>query len=307
MMITKKVDECTFYPTMTIKGGTNQACAACKYQRRKCAKDCALAPHFPPDQPKLFQNAHRLYGVANIMKILKQVHPEKREEAMRSIIYESNMCAKFPVTGCMGIINQLTCQLQQAQEELRYVRTHLAICKDQCQYRMPSSPQHYSCPSSQLQLGIPTNADVAALTLYQQHQYPYQYASGGSGGTPWVANEYLANGLNGVYIDENDNMVKPLRFQHPYYDDNNVEQLMAIQSNLVPSQAFPIHQEMDVPHDYDDIPFDTIADDRQSYIESKEACESSAESSFKGTQSIEHVSQNDLKSAAACFSLTSVK
>ncbi|KAH0973758.1 hypothetical protein GBA52_025914 [Prunus armeniaca] len=227
---------------------------------------------------------------------------------MRSIIYESNMRAKFPVTGCMGIINQLNFQLQQAIEELRYVRTHLAICKDQCQYRIPPSPPHYSsCPSSQLQLGMPSNNDAsAALTIYQ-HQYQYASAGGGAAGMSFLANEYLANGLSAVYIDDND-VVKPLRVQHSYYSDNNVDQLMAVQSNLVSSQAFPIHQEMDVPHDYDDIPFDTIADDRQSYIESKEACESSAESSFKGTtQSIEHVSQNDLKSAAACFSLTSVK
>ncbi|BFG26746.1 hypothetical protein CerSpe_130200 [Prunus speciosa] len=307
-MIIKTIDECTFYPTMTIKGGTSQACAACKYQRRRCAKDCPLSPHFPADQPKMFQNAHRLYGVSNIMKIRKQVHPEQQNEAMRSIIYESNMRAKFPVTGCMGIINQLNFQLQQAIEELRYVRTHLALCKDQCQYRIPPSPPHYSsCPSSQLQLGMPSNNDAsAALTIYQ-HQYQYASAGGGAAAMSFVANEYLANGLSAVYIDDND-MVKPLRVQNPYYSDNNVDQLMAVQSNLVSPQAFPIHQEMDVPHDYDDIPFDTIADDRQSYIESKEACESSAESSFKGTtQSIEHVSQNDLKSAAACFSLTSVK
>ncbi|KAM5581483.1 LOB domain-containing protein 27-like [Rosa sericea] len=305
-MIIKTVDECSYFPTMTIKGGTSQACAACKYQRRRCTKDCDLAPHFPADQPKMFQNAHRLYGVSNIMKILKQTHPEQKEEAMRSIIYESNMRAKFPVTGCMGIINQLTFQLQQAFDELRYVRSHLAICRDQCQYQY-NSP---SCPSSQLQLGIQTN-DHEALQLYQQQYQYHQYnsaagSSAGGGGIALMANEYLANGINGVYIDDNDSVVKPLRVQQFYYGNNNVD-AVAVQHNLMTSQGFPIQQEMDVPHDYDDIPFDTIADDRQSYIDSKEACESSAESAFKGTttQSLEHVSQNDLKSAAACFSLTS--
>lgn len=273
-MIIKTVDECSFFPTMTIKGGTSQACAACKYQRRRCIKDCDLAPHFPADQPKMFQNAHRLYGVSNIMKILRQTHPEQKEEAMRSIIYESNMRAKFPVTGCMGIINQLNFQLQQALEELRYVRTHLAICRDQCQYQY-NSP---SCPSSQLQLGIQTN-DHEALQLYQQQYQYHQYnsaagSSAGGGGMSLMANEYLANGINGVYIDENDSVVKPLRVQQFYYGNNNVDAAVAVQHNLMTPQGFPIQQEMDVPHDYDDIPFDTIADDRQSYIESKEACES---------------------------------
>ncbi|KAL6139688.1 hypothetical protein ACLB2K_057990 [Fragaria x ananassa] len=300
-MIIKIVDECAYFTTMTIKGGTSQACAACKYQRRRCTKDCKLAPHFPADQLKQFQNAHRLYGVSNIMKILKQTGPGKKEEAMRSVIYESNMRAKFPVTGCMGIINQLTFQLQQAYEELRYVRSHLAICRDQCQYQY-NSP---TCPSSQLQLGLQTN-DHEALQLYQQQYQYHQYNSdaGSSGGGGGGMEEYLANGINGIYIDDNDSVVKPLRVQQFYYGNNNVD-AVAVQHSLMTSQGFPIQQEMDVPHDYDDIPFDTIADDRQSYIESKEACESSAESPFKGTQSLEHVSQNDLKSAAAFFSLTS--
>ncbi|PQQ06735.1 LOB domain-containing protein 27-like [Prunus yedoensis var. nudiflora] len=274
---------------MTIKGGTSQACAACKYQRRRCAKDCPLSPHFPADQPKMFQNAHRLYGVSNIMKIRKQVHPEQQNEAMRSIIYESNMRAKFPPSRSSVTSEHIS----------HFARTNANI------ESLP--PPHYTMSSSQLQLGMPSNNDAsAALTIYQ-HQYQYASAGGAAAAMSFVANEYLANGLSAVYIDDND-MVKPLRVQNPYYSDNNVDQLMAVQSNLVSPQTFPIHQEMDVPHDYDDIPFDTIADDRQSYIESKEACESSAESSFKGTtQSIEHVSQNDLKSAAACFSLTSVK
>ncbi|KAK9278208.1 hypothetical protein L1049_027769 [Liquidambar formosana] len=60
--------------------------------------------------------------------------------------------------------------------------------------------------------------------------------------------------------------------------------------------------------DYDEIhPFFDTIDDRQSYIDSKEAYESSSESSLKDTtQSLEHVAENELKSAAACFSLTSV-
>ena len=63
----------------------------------------------------------------------------------------------------------------------------------------------------------------------------------------------------------------------------------AVQHNLMTSQGFPIQQKLDVPHDYDDIRFDTIANDRQSYIESKEVCESSVESAFKVMQSLEHV------------------
>ncbi|CAA2980410.1 LOB domain-containing 27-like [Olea europaea subsp. europaea] len=60
--------------------------------------------------------------------------------------------------------------------------------------------------------------------------------------------------------------------------------------------------------DYDEIhQFFDIIDDRQSYVDSKEAYESSSESSMKDTRhSIELMAENELKSAAACFSLTNV-
>nr|CAD1818355.1 unnamed protein product [Ananas comosus var. bracteatus] len=63
---------------MMAKGGTSRpACAACKHQRRKCTADCPLALYFPADQPKQFQNAHRLFGVSNILRILKDLDPSR--------------------------------------------------------------------------------------------------------------------------------------------------------------------------------------------------------------------------------------
>ncbi|KAJ7970942.1 LOB domain-containing protein 2-like [Quillaja saponaria] len=239
----------------------------------------------------MFENAHRLFGVSNIMKILKQVHPEQREEAMKSIIYESNMRARFPVHGCWGIIKQYELQLQQTVEELHFVNTNIAFYKEHCHYQIPSSPED-------LQLGIPN----AGLPIYQQH---LQNNGGGIG----MSNDFLMgnNNSNGVYIEGDDNLVKPLTVQYPYYNNNNNVNPMAntvgVQSNVIASQEFPIQQEMEVSPDYDEIPFDPIADDRQSYIESKEVCESSAESAFKD---IEHISKHELKSAAACFSLTTL-
>lgn len=106
-----------FMSQMTLT--TKSACAACKYQRRKCAKDCPLSPFFPAEEFESFQYAHCLFGVSNIMKILKQVHPVDREKAMRSVKYESEMWAKFPNTGCYGIVQQLQLRIQEATGELQ--------------------------------------------------------------------------------------------------------------------------------------------------------------------------------------------
>uniref|UniRef100_A0A7N2KZZ3 LOB domain-containing protein n=2 Tax=Quercus lobata TaxID=97700 RepID=A0A7N2KZZ3_QUELO len=139
-----------FISQMTLT--TKSACAACKYQRRKCEKDCPLAPFFPAEEFKSFQYAHRLFGVSNIMKILKQVHPADREKAMRSVKYESKMWAKFPNTGCYGIVQQLQLQLQEATGELQSLLPDLVRIY-----------KHYS-PPSQLPL------DITYLKSQWQHQ-----------------------------------------------------------------------------------------------------------------------------------------
>ena len=47
----------------------NRACAACKYQRKKCNPDCVLAPYFPADNPQRFVNFHNLFGVSSILQL----------------------------------------------------------------------------------------------------------------------------------------------------------------------------------------------------------------------------------------------
>lgn len=124
---------------MTIKGGTKQACAACKYLRRKCALDCPLARYFPANQQKMFLNAHRLFGVSNIGRILKKVEDDKRDEAMRTIIFEANIRAKDRVHGCWGIICHLQHIIQSAMDEVRLVKAAVAKCREFNQYQVGSS------------------------------------------------------------------------------------------------------------------------------------------------------------------------
>ncbi|WJZ84864.1 hypothetical protein VitviT2T_004442 [Vitis vinifera] len=77
----------------------SQACAACKYQRRKCKPECPLAPFFPSHDKERFRNVHKLFGVANVTKILQEIPPSFREIAMKCIIYDSSARAIAPVGG----------------------------------------------------------------------------------------------------------------------------------------------------------------------------------------------------------------
>lgn len=108
---------------MTVKGGSRPACAACRFQRRRCSPDCPLAPFFPANQPKLFQSVHSLYGVGHILKILSKLPDDvQKEEAMKSIQYESNIRQLHRVHGCYGVIIHLQQKVAESVQELRHVR-----------------------------------------------------------------------------------------------------------------------------------------------------------------------------------------
>ncbi|OIT25165.1 lob domain-containing protein 22 [Nicotiana attenuata] len=122
----------------------SQACAACKYQRRRCAPDCPLAPYFPAERQKDFLNAHKLFGVSNILKVLKNVPPFQKDNAMKALIFEANIRADDPVGGCHQVIQNLHRQinLYQAQLQLVYhqiVRVQEAAIQEQQNFNRMTS------------------------------------------------------------------------------------------------------------------------------------------------------------------------
>ncbi|XP_058223046.1 protein ASYMMETRIC LEAVES 2-like [Rhododendron vialii] len=105
----------------------SQACAACKYQRRRCAPDCPMAPHFPPTQPKNFGNVQKLFGVCNFLKLLRMVQPSQQHAAAKSMVVQANVRAIEPVGGCYQIIRELERQIEQCKAEFELVLGQLAI------------------------------------------------------------------------------------------------------------------------------------------------------------------------------------
>ncbi|KAH7865541.1 hypothetical protein Vadar_008002 [Vaccinium darrowii] len=109
---------------------TTHACAACKYQRKKCAPDCVLAPYFPHHRQRQFLNAHKLFGVKKITKTIENLDdPSKKDQAMRTIVYQSDVRANDPVGGCYRIICELKHQIEYNMVELELVLQQLALCR----------------------------------------------------------------------------------------------------------------------------------------------------------------------------------
>lgn len=243
---------------MTVKGGTSPACAACKYQRRKCSSDCPLAPYFPSNQSKMFQNVHRLFGVSNITKILGNLETkDQKEDAMKSIIYESDMRERFPVYGCSTIICQLRLQLHHALEELRYVYSQLEIYKQQ--FNKPSGSTSYYSSPTHLEFSMYSNTDVSQT--FQPGNEMTNYA---------MNNQFFANENIGFYAESSNTMTRPVLGYDPYCD-MNCNQSITLQAQM---DAYEIQQEREISQDYEDTHFNTTADDRQSYIETKGICDS---------------------------------
>ncbi|KAL6609965.1 hypothetical protein ACP70R_039934 [Stipagrostis hirtigluma subsp. patula] len=107
-------------------GGTGSPCAACKFLRRKCQPDCVFAPYFPPDNPQKFVHVHRVFGASNVTKILNDLHPCQREDAVNSLAYEADMRLRDPVYGCVGIISVLQHRVRLIHQELNRARYELS-------------------------------------------------------------------------------------------------------------------------------------------------------------------------------------
>ncbi|VFQ91880.1 unnamed protein product [Cuscuta campestris] len=93
-------------------------CAACKLLRRKCTPDCIFASYFPPEEPQKFANVHKIFGASNVGKLLNDIPPHQRQDAVNSLAYEAEARARDPVYGCVGAISMLQRQVLLLQKEL---------------------------------------------------------------------------------------------------------------------------------------------------------------------------------------------
>ncbi|KAL8465553.1 hypothetical protein ACS0TY_034879 [Phlomoides rotata] len=106
-------------------------CAACKFLRRKCIPGCTFSPYFPPEEPHKFANVHKIFGASNVAKLLNEILPHQRDDAVNSLAYEAEARVRDPVYGCVGAITFLQRQVERLQRELD------AAIADLNQFEMP--------------------------------------------------------------------------------------------------------------------------------------------------------------------------
>jgi hypothetical protein len=104
--------------------GMHQACAACKHQRKKCSENCILAPYFPSNRSKEFKAAHKVFGVSNITKLVRNAQEVDRRRVVDSLIWEAINRQKDPINGSYGEYIKVCNEYKKIFEELKMFREH---------------------------------------------------------------------------------------------------------------------------------------------------------------------------------------
>ncbi|WRX20446.1 Lateral organ boundary protein [Theobroma cacao] len=150
---------------------SNSPCAACKFLRRKCMPDCIFAPYFPPEEPQKFANVHKIFGASNVSKLLNEVPPHQREDAVNSLAYEAEARMKDPVYGCVGAISVLQRQVMRLQRELD--ATNADLIRFACNEMPPASISQYGRRTGH----HGSAAGAASFNQNSGYYYPSQWNS----------------------------------------------------------------------------------------------------------------------------------
>ncbi|GKD51577.1 LOB domain-containing protein 2 [Tanacetum coccineum] len=122
-------------PTTSANGGGVPACASCRHQRKKCTEKCVLAPFFPAEKTQDFQAVHKIFGVSNVTKLVKDLSREDGKKAVDSLIWEANCRIKDPVNGPLG-------EFQRVCDELRLYKTQYQANIYHNNRQVPPIPQN---------------------------------------------------------------------------------------------------------------------------------------------------------------------
>ncbi|EYU17720.1 hypothetical protein ABFS82_04G173000 [Erythranthe guttata] len=125
-------------------GSYNSPCAACKFLRRKCTPGCIFSPYFPPEEPHKFANVHKIFGASNVSKLLNELLPHQREDAVNSLAFEAEARVRDPVYGCVGAISFLQRQVDRLQKELDAANADLIRYAAAATQAPPPPPRHRS-------------------------------------------------------------------------------------------------------------------------------------------------------------------
>ncbi|KAG9447850.1 hypothetical protein H6P81_013978 [Aristolochia fimbriata] len=106
-------------------------CSACRILRRRCDVNCILAPFFPAEEAENFVRVHKVFGASNVIKMLQMVDESRREDTVKSMVYEAHTRLKDPVYGCTGAIFYLQKHVKELEQQLQSARAEATELRGQ--------------------------------------------------------------------------------------------------------------------------------------------------------------------------------
>lgn len=179
----------------------NPACAACKHQRKKCSENCILAPYFPSNRSREFHAVHKVFGVSNITKLVKNAKEEDRRRVVDSLIWEACCRQRDPIHGPYG-------EYTKVYNEYKRLFDQLMIFKGQNQFLQMPVQDFIAC-------NIGTKGKHKAEAVDYLHHDENNYKNG-------IIDSTIYNSYSSNYLQDLENLrpevVTPFQ-QHsqPYY------------------------------------------------------------------------------------------
>ncbi|CAH8359267.1 unnamed protein product [Eruca vesicaria subsp. sativa] len=107
----------------------DKACAACKYEGRKCTKSCPLAPFFPQEEQ---EQQEQVLNAPNIMDyditmMIKAVEECQRDIELHNRIFRARSCTFDPLSGVYNIMSDLRCKIHCLQADLNLAHQQLIM------------------------------------------------------------------------------------------------------------------------------------------------------------------------------------
>ncbi|PSS14482.1 LOB domain-containing protein [Actinidia chinensis var. chinensis] len=177
------------------------ACASCKHQRKKCSEKCVLAPFFTANKSREFQAVHKVFGVSNVTKIVKDLKEEDKKRAIDSLVWEAFCRQKDPVLGPYG--------------EYRKVYEELKLYKSQYQHvQVPPLGNGMYKPTPNL-VGWNNNNGISNNTLNYIHNDHESSIHADSSSAPYsYSSDHLLHGLERIRQERDVSSVIILPQQH---------------------------------------------------------------------------------------------
>ncbi|WJX52125.1 hypothetical protein P8452_38267 [Trifolium repens] len=173
------------------------ACAACRRQRKKCMRDCILAPYFPLNKLQEYKQVLRVFGYSNVTKMVQNLGEQERQNAINSIKWEAKMWTQDPISGPFGAYNVACktithlCNLLQQQQQEQAHQWNLLLQQQQEQAHQRVSTSEPNKFMGQAQVSLPFSHE--ALPVSNNVNWAYF-------DSPYVAsNNVVQNNLNFEY------------------------------------------------------------------------------------------------------------